>query len=92
MTGFPALYRLQDKGEFIGWVHSEDCYLLKRCPGCGGELDYSHFASHPYHVAYPCGGRYVETIDLEGTPCWMGRCGKPLKQLELAFPEEAVCS
>ena len=88
--------RIYDCGhhEYIGFPVDVN-RLMAKCPACKvSHLDFtkrgdSRNPQKPHFVSYLCGGSYRLTVDLNGVPCWEGRCGQKLSQLVLAFPEEA---
>jgi uncharacterized protein with WD repeat len=87
--------RIYDTGNerFIGFP--KDTLQINKCPICRAmnaehtTREDSHDPSKPHYVRYGCRGMYFLTVDLNGVPCWEGRCGQKLSQLVLAFPEEA---
>lgn len=62
------------------------------CPVCGeitGGM--SKDMSHPEQgwMRYYCGGEYRASVDREGNPAWIGRCGAATRQQVIQFEEQA---
>jgi hypothetical protein len=64
-----------------------DCSSKKRgwacCPVCGAVCKPRESGAARDHLLYTCGGAYRATVDRDGNPVWMGRCGAKMKQTEL---------
>ncbi len=62
-----------------------------RCPGCDRLWDReSRLVSRGHdcnYLGFECGGGWW-TAEVGGVEMWVGRCGKPLVQQTILFPEE----